>query len=61
MIENEKNCEIADGWLVLDFHFDDAKYVLYIEYHNGETLELGEYEKYIHAIGYYKKELKKLK
>lgn len=61
IVENEKKCEIADGWLVLDFHFDGAKYILYIEYHDGERLELGEYEKYKHAIGYYNKELKRLK
>ncbi|MGE4510483.1 MAG: hypothetical protein AB7D43_05215 [Sulfurimonadaceae bacterium] len=49
IIENMRSAEIADGWLILDFHLDTQEYVITIEYHDGESIETNRYKDYTRA------------
>jgi len=49
IIENIRSCEIADGWLIMDFHSDAQEYVITIEYHDGEIIEINRYKCYVRA------------
>lgn len=47
--ENIRSAEIADGWLILDFHADTKEYVITMEYHDGEIIETNRYRDYTRA------------
>lgn len=59
-ITNEKLEEVTDGWLVLDFHSDTKKFHLKLEYHDGDVIELANYQNYVRALKRFKDEAEKL-
>jgi len=48
-ITNMRLAEIADGWLVLDFNSDIEEYIITLEYHNGDLIEMHRYSKWTTA------------
>jgi hypothetical protein len=48
-IENVRSVEVADGWLILDFHLDTKEYVITVEYHDGDVIETNRYKNYTRA------------
>lgn len=49
MAENIRAAEIADGWLIMDFHSSTQEYVITIEYHDGSEIEMHRYSKWTTA------------